>query len=324
MDKFSGPLFIVGMSRSGTKLIRELLNQHPDVGIPVHETKFIPKFIQSTRPQLTDKKESFIKFYKFYSNTNFAKNMQKEGQKLISKEEVWRAWKSGSRKRVLEKICRYHAPEDVGNQFIWGDKSPKYVNNLLTLKSDFLEAKFLHIIRDPRDRCLSVKKTWGRSLYRSAQRWSDIMRKVHIKKKYLRDDYCEIKYSDLLQKTEDIMKEVSRFLHIEFKERTLRLDNSIENYGSTKKENKIVKDNVKKYKRQLSTQDIKRIEEIVCPVMEKMGFHMENDVSYRPLQEWELLLLKVYDYISVITFHIKDKGILYGLDYIFGEIKYKK
>ncbi len=29
---FAGPLFLVGMPRSGTKLLRDLLNQHPDIG----------------------------------------------------------------------------------------------------------------------------------------------------------------------------------------------------------------------------------------------------------------------------------------------------
>ena len=40
-----GPLFIVGLPRSGTKLIRDLLNRSPEIGIPVEESHFIPYFI---------------------------------------------------------------------------------------------------------------------------------------------------------------------------------------------------------------------------------------------------------------------------------------
>mgnify|MGYP000529984615 CR=1 FL=1 len=40
--KFKGPLFIVGMPRSGTKLLRDLLNQHPKIHIAEIETHFLP------------------------------------------------------------------------------------------------------------------------------------------------------------------------------------------------------------------------------------------------------------------------------------------
>src|SRR4249919_1045184 len=43
---WEGPLFIVGMPRSGTKLLRGLLTQHELVRIPPIETEFLP-FIAS-------------------------------------------------------------------------------------------------------------------------------------------------------------------------------------------------------------------------------------------------------------------------------------
>ncbi|MCK5099057.1 MAG: sulfotransferase, partial [Desulfobacteraceae bacterium] len=42
--EFNGPLFIVGMPRSGTKLFRDLLNNHSKVGIPPNESHIIPYF----------------------------------------------------------------------------------------------------------------------------------------------------------------------------------------------------------------------------------------------------------------------------------------
>ncbi|MCK6525680.1 sulfotransferase, partial [Myxococcota bacterium] len=43
---FIGPLFIVGAPRSGTKLFRDLLRQHPRVAIPLYETELLPRLIQ--------------------------------------------------------------------------------------------------------------------------------------------------------------------------------------------------------------------------------------------------------------------------------------
>ena len=43
---WEGPLFIVGMPRSGTKLLRGLLNQHPRIRIPDFETEFAPFLVR--------------------------------------------------------------------------------------------------------------------------------------------------------------------------------------------------------------------------------------------------------------------------------------
>ena len=42
----TSPIFIVGMPRSGTKLIREILNRSDDVFIPHSESVFIPYLVK--------------------------------------------------------------------------------------------------------------------------------------------------------------------------------------------------------------------------------------------------------------------------------------
>ena len=42
---FEGPLFLVGMPRSGTKLLRALLNRHPNISIMTNETEFLPYLV---------------------------------------------------------------------------------------------------------------------------------------------------------------------------------------------------------------------------------------------------------------------------------------
>ncbi len=43
----SGPLFIIGRPRSGTKLLRTLLNGHPKIAIPISETNFFPNMMEA-------------------------------------------------------------------------------------------------------------------------------------------------------------------------------------------------------------------------------------------------------------------------------------
>ena len=44
---FTGPIFIIGMPRSGTKLLRALLINHPNIGIPSIETEFLPYWVKN-------------------------------------------------------------------------------------------------------------------------------------------------------------------------------------------------------------------------------------------------------------------------------------
>ena len=69
---FSGPLFIIGMYRSGTKLLRILLNQSPRIIIPVVESCFIPYLINKfgDSPQFENDNE-FQNFYKSLTKTSF-------------------------------------------------------------------------------------------------------------------------------------------------------------------------------------------------------------------------------------------------------------
>ena len=45
-DIFTGPLFILGMPPSGTKLLRDLLNRNPRIGFPTLDNDFIPYLIK--------------------------------------------------------------------------------------------------------------------------------------------------------------------------------------------------------------------------------------------------------------------------------------
>ena len=72
INLFSGPLFIVGMHRSGTKLLRNLLNQNSRISIPTIESCFIPFLISKfgDSPQLKNDCE-FEDFYNTLTQTTF-------------------------------------------------------------------------------------------------------------------------------------------------------------------------------------------------------------------------------------------------------------
>lgn len=205
------PIFIVGCGRSGTTLLRLLLNRHSSISIP-EETWFFPQLYRD----LPD----------------------------LLKEDSWRR---SIAERVLQ-LNRVHFPdltveslesallgvdkEDaagivsvVNREFMlregkkrWGDKTPGYVLHLGLIKKLFPKAKVIHIVRDGRDVVPSILKYWSvgpqtDSFLETAVYWKDhVTAGMTDGPKYFGDRYMEVKYEDLVTKPEDSVKEICKFI----------------------------------------------------------------------------------------------------------------
>ena len=320
-DKFNGPLFIIGYPRSGTKLLRDLLNQNPNIGIPTIETNFIPKMINKYgNPPNFDKDETFDNFYKEIRKTVFWRLVNKDKIE-ISKKYILDRSNRNSWSSIFETIFRYYAPENRNQGFIWGDKTPVYLDKILFIKKIFPKAKFIHIIRDPRDCCLSERKTWGKNIFRTAELWRKRIMKARDDSKSIENDYTEIFYEDLISRTELVIKELCGFISREYDVKMIRLKKPSENLGDTKGETTIISHNKGKYIYELNNNEIKRIEEITYPLIKKLNYTFVNDVSFKPLNRYSLFILKIFDVISMTKFNVSDKGFFNGIKHYYQLVK---
>ena len=66
--KNDAPIFIVGMARSGTTLLRSILNSHPNIAIPRETTFFylVEEYLKATKVSSFSKQE-VEKFWNWYS-----------------------------------------------------------------------------------------------------------------------------------------------------------------------------------------------------------------------------------------------------------------
>jgi hypothetical protein len=314
---FRGPLFIIGLPRSGTKLLRDLLNQNPQIGIPVVETHFIPKLVKKfgAHPAF-NKLSEFNEFTRQFQSTTFYLNFQKQG-KIISIGDLRQATQQARWNDIFEMIIRFFTPPNKVEGFIWGDKTPNYINHIPLLKSIFPAAKFLHIIRDPRDYCLSVRKVWGKHLYRSATLWKDQIEIARQEGKNIPSDYLEIYYESLLEDPEYILMKICSFIECTFTRDMLRLQSSSERIGDARGKTEILSGNKGKYKYQLSVKRTKRIEEIVFPVLITTPFSVHYANIYRPVSPVFLRLLKIFDGWQSLKFHLATQGMIQGSRYFF-------
>jgi len=101
----------------------------------------------------------------------------------------------------------------------WGDKTPGYATEIHRLHQVFPHAKFLHVIRDGRDVCTSLRRTgWhGESTHAIAEYWSDTVQSACETGRALTDGlYLEVTYEELVLNTESVLRAVCEFLEISF------------------------------------------------------------------------------------------------------------
>ena len=318
------PLFIVGMPRSGTKLIRDLLNRNPMIAIPPIESHFIPEFVAEFGevPHL-DRVERGRRFFERFRSSTFYFNALSEFgpihwaefQPLIQ-GKTW--------PEVFEAVLRHYAPPERDADSIWGDKTPAYLGRLDTLREILPQVRFLHIIRDPRDCALSIHKIWGRSLFRAADQWRRRVAQARDHGARFPLDYREIRYEDLISDPEGVLRSVCSWLEIPYLEGMTHFDRPSEDLGDTKGRARIVSTNMGKYRNELRQDQILRIEEIVYPVAIAVGYAMDYAKGFRPASRLALLSYRIMDGITSLRFHMQRKGWLTGMRYYWALHRHRR
>lgn len=189
-----------------------------------------------------------------------------------------------------------HYPSDSSfsndNKLVWGNKTPQNTENIELLSNLFPNARFLIIVRDVRDICLSWHEKWGKDMNWCASKWSNRMSIAWKTSQQLGDEHCLfIKYEDLLLDTEPTLRRVCFFLSIPFSDEMLEhhkhtpeIIDGKRNYGK-----EIVKDNVAKWRHNLSEGIVQRIEEIAFLTMELFNYEIFYASSLKPitgLEKW--------------------------------------
>jgi Sulfotransferase family len=142
-------VFLVGCPRSGTTLLRRIADAHPQLAV-VHETRWIPRTFEFRRG-LTP--EGLVT-PKLLARMRDARRLRRleidEGEFERSFGNVAGVPFASFVTALFDLYGERHGKRLVG------DKSPGYVRYMPMLHGLWPHARFVHIIRDGRDVCLSV------------------------------------------------------------------------------------------------------------------------------------------------------------------------
>jgi len=204
--------FVVGVPRSGTTLLRLMLDAHPELAIPP-ETYFVTNLIEAGEDGAGAERLADV----LVEHRRF-------GDLGIDEAELRRRLAAigsptgGDAVRVAFGLYA----ERRGKQR-WGDKTPAYLNNMAEIHDALPEARFVHIIRDGRDVALSVlampeadrPMRKPDSIGLVALRWS---RRIERARRHAENvpHYLEVRYEDLVTDPEPVLRRVCGLVELDF------------------------------------------------------------------------------------------------------------
>ena len=194
----AGPFFIVGCGRSGTTLLRLMLNQHRSLAIPL-ESLFIADYL--TAPQQVP-----IRVVQW----------------LMAREYELKEWGIEVDARDLDSCTNVPALLDAlhgryarsMDKPRWGQKTPRLVRFGAEIKRAFPDAKFVHLVRDPRAvvRSLMRSPVHRYTLRSGVRRWRrDVSFGLALKERWP-SHVLEVRYSSLVRDPEPTLRSICTFL----------------------------------------------------------------------------------------------------------------
>lgn len=205
------PFFIIGVGRSGTSLLSFMMDAHSEIAIPF-ESHFIPKYFKAVGEYDLLKKSDRERLVQDILRERFLKRWEVK----LTKDDI-DLDRCKDLSGTIDAIFSAYAKKR-GKKF-WGDKTPTYTENMHIINRLFPDCRFVHIIRDGRDVALSLmNRGWGQSDFVTAIRfWREIVEWSRKMGAMLpQERYMEIRYEDLLENPEFVLKQVTRFLGFEY------------------------------------------------------------------------------------------------------------
>jgi hypothetical protein len=210
----SPPLVLLGVSRSGTTLLRVILDRSPGIAIP-DESFFVP--LLARRHGRTIDAERFL------DDVARIPTIREWG---VSVKEVAARVRSGMPTgAAIGAIYEAYALE--AGKPRWGDKTPMYMRHLPLLERLFPDAQYVHLVRDGRDAALSFlqmpegtfTRTWAHPS--TPAQFACLWRKEvegarELGRRSGAARYHEVRYEDLVAAPEAVVQDICAFAELAY------------------------------------------------------------------------------------------------------------
>jgi hypothetical protein len=210
--------FVVGSPRSGTTLLRLMLDAQSTLAIPP-ETGFLAAAGE------WNAEGDALREQMIHTLTSYPPDAPAWSDFHLSADEF--------RKRLFE-LPSFDVAEGVRlfyrmyaerfGKTRWGDKTPIYCRSLEQIERILPDAHFVHVVRDGRDAIASLRRQWfspGDDVRLLARYWSDNVTQARDRGRRSRH-YLEVRFESLIAEPEAALREICAFLELDFEAPMLR------------------------------------------------------------------------------------------------------
>jgi Sulfotransferase family len=268
------PLLVLGVSRSGTTLLRVMLDRNSQLAVP-DESYFVP-LLADRHLLRVDRDEFLDDLRRLQTVREWAVPLDKLRARLADRTPIGRA---------IAAIYEVYAEQQGKRR--WGDKTPMYMRHLPLLRRLFPDAQYVHLIRDGRDAAVSFLsmldgiafETWGhpRSPAGFAAHWrTDVEAARRLGRRVGPARYLEVRYEDLVTDTEGTLRRICAFAGLPF-------EPAMVDYSESESAEKPHQQNLKRpptrglrdWRAEMTAADAGEFESVAGDLLRELGYHTD-------------------------------------------------
>ena len=212
------PFFVVSAPRSGSTLLRLMLDAHPRLAVPPPDWLF----------------DLVYPYLYSYGDLRQPANLLALAEDMLetptvgkwpvkpAPAELVRAATEPSFAGLYAALHRGYAQAEGKPR--WGEKTPRNSFWIDEIRALFTDAQFIHIVRDGRDQAIDISDSmlWPYSVYAGASLWQRYVTAVRESAESLpADAFIEIRYEELCAAPEATVRRLCEFLREPFDQRML-------------------------------------------------------------------------------------------------------
>ncbi len=273
------PIFMIGMQRSGSNMLRLMLNQLGEIASP-HP----PHILQRLHPLLG--------CYDNLADPRNFRTLAEDVCRLVELNPV--PWENVeldrddiiSRCRENSLVALHGAVYDVCAETwgakTWCCKSLENIRYVDEIEHYFKKPKYIYLYRDGRDVALSFQKAvvGEKHIYHIAKGWAELQEiALNLQEKIEAERLFAVSYEELTGDTAATAEKLCNFLGVPYTETMLDFHRSTEAQraaGSStlwdKLTQPVMKDNTRKFLREATEEDIRIFESVAGHVLDKLGY----------------------------------------------------
>ena len=198
MTLVDAPIFLVGSERSGTTILRLMLDHHPRIAFNNESEYFVTQISEDGEYPGIERYHEWLTNHRIFQSSRFAIDMGLDFVALLNDFLIQK--RSRDNKELVGATVHYQFRK---------------------LRRIWPRARYIYLYRDGRDVASSVVRMgWAGNVYVAADWWLKAEQEWdEVRPALGDDDWIEVRYEDLIASTRPQLERLCTFLGVEYSER---------------------------------------------------------------------------------------------------------